>query len=512
MLWDELQEDVSVEEGLFNVILGSVDPIVLSFYEAERYWLDITVEGEHMPSRVNLTSVAFAYRAQTADTALYASAVPEDYSDDRYVNVNGPDSVRGTYSGYMFRVKNYGTDGIYVYTPTSATGDAFFIDSAGNYGVYITDTGDDAIMIDGGHQRGIDMINITDDGIYMDNIGDYGIYMEDVTGDGIRLNDIEGDGIYISDAADYGLYISTTDYGMYIGSTRAGYDGIWINSAADEGIHISSAGTNGVLVNSVGNDGLSVSHAGRYGLYVDDSDNDGIWVASADGDGITTYGTGGGGELYSLASGNFGLRCHSYNEVSTNAGLWVYGYGGISGTWSTKLSTSSGDEPGFMVSSTDVELIASGTGTMAGGRAEIAFEQIFQEAISPEIPVKVVLTAQGAPSGLLYVASKSNQGFSVERLEIPDLAMKSDDITFDWIAIGRQKGYEQRPQVSMGEEDAMAGQLIQEEDVNPEMSAEELQNQKDLERHERRRQEAQEKQARDEAQRLQEEREEQSTD
>jgi regulator of protease activity HflC (stomatin/prohibitin superfamily) len=145
---------------------------------------------------------------------------------------------------------------------------------------------------------------------------------------------------------------------------------------------------------------------------------------------------------------------------------------------------------------------------LVGGRAEITFEETFQEAVSPEIPVKVVLTAQGAPSGLLYVASKSNQGFSVERLEIPDLAIKSDDITFDWIAIAREKGYEQRPEVVMEGEGAMPDQINREEALR----AEELEHQKELERDALFRQQMREKQAQKEAERVEEEKEEQSTD
>jgi len=69
--WSETQYDVSVINGLFNVILGSANPIDLPF--DQDYWLDITVEGEHMPARLRFTSVGYAYRAMVADTA-YATA------------------------------------------------------------------------------------------------------------------------------------------------------------------------------------------------------------------------------------------------------------------------------------------------------------------------------------------------------------------------------------------------------------------------------------------------------
>jgi hypothetical protein len=69
--WEETQSSVAVTNGLFNVILGSVNSINLDF--SEDYWLDLTVGAEHMPTRLRFTSVGYAYRAQVADTA-YATA------------------------------------------------------------------------------------------------------------------------------------------------------------------------------------------------------------------------------------------------------------------------------------------------------------------------------------------------------------------------------------------------------------------------------------------------------
>jgi hypothetical protein len=70
-LWSETQNNVPVEEGLFSVILGSVDPIDLPF--DEDYWLEIEVGlSDTLLPRVKLTSVGYAYRAQRADTSDYS--------------------------------------------------------------------------------------------------------------------------------------------------------------------------------------------------------------------------------------------------------------------------------------------------------------------------------------------------------------------------------------------------------------------------------------------------------
>jgi hypothetical protein len=488
--WWEIQSNVPVTNGLFNVILGNVTPINLNFDQDTAYWLQIIVEEDTMPSRLKFTSVAFAYRAQKSDTAAYAIS-GGSYShnhDDLYVNDDRRDSIRASSSNPLFSVRNTGSgEGIYVDAPGN---DGIYIDSAGDMGVRVHDVAWAGVYVYDSEHEGIWMDAITKDGIYLQNIGD--------------------NGINIFSAGDNGLHVQLADIGVYIDSTRAGYDGIVINYGEDDGVQVTHADDDGIYVSDAGGDGMYVYHADRFGLYIYDSDSNGIHVASADHDGIEAHGARRGGTFQSSSSGWAGVGAYSYDKSSTHVGLIVEGYANASGGWRTSMAGASGDVPAFSVSSPDVELIISGTGTLVGGKAEIAFEQIFQEAISSEIPVKVVLTAQGAPSGLLYVASKSNQGFSVERLDIPDLAIKSDDITFDWIAIARQKGYEQRPEVIMEEEGAVADQISQEE----EMRAEELKHQEELERDARYRQEMQEKQARKEAERLEKEKEkeEESTD
>ena len=447
--WWETQSNVSVVNGLFNVILGNVNPINLSFYQDENYWLQIIVEEDTMPSRLKFTSVAFAYRAQKSDTAAYAIS-GGSYShnhDADYVNVNGPDSVRGSSAGYMFQVKNYGTnDGIYIYTP-AAGGDGIYIDSAGDYGVEIHDVGSA--------------------GVYVDDAGLAGIWVNDCYGYGIYLQDVEDDGINIFDAANNGLHVQLADYGVYVDSTRSGYDGIYVHYAED--------------------DGMTVSHA----------DDEGVYVVEAGGSGVWAHGNQ-GNSLYGESDGWYGLYVHSNGSASNKPGIYIYGNGHITGSWSKSVKGTSGDVSAFGVFSPDVELITSGTGTLVNGQAQITFEREFQEAISSEVPVRVVVTAQGAPSALLYVDSKSTQGFAVKSLAIPELSLKTDNVSFDWIAIARQKGYEQRPEVLIPSEE--------------ERRAEELKEQEELQRNALYHQQMHEKQARREAERKEREKEEGSTD
>ena len=67
--WSEAQNQVSIIDGLFNVILGSVDPNGVNLDFSEPYWLEVVVEDDTMP-RIQFTSVGYAYRAMVADSAL----------------------------------------------------------------------------------------------------------------------------------------------------------------------------------------------------------------------------------------------------------------------------------------------------------------------------------------------------------------------------------------------------------------------------------------------------------
>ena len=74
MRWEETHVSVSVNNGLFNVVLGSVNPSGLNLDFSEHYWLRIIVNGQPMPDRLQFTSTGYAYRAMVADSA--ASATP----------------------------------------------------------------------------------------------------------------------------------------------------------------------------------------------------------------------------------------------------------------------------------------------------------------------------------------------------------------------------------------------------------------------------------------------------
>jgi hypothetical protein len=74
MLWSELHPVVDVDEGIFNVILGSLTPIPAPLFSESERWLGVRVgvSGPEIQPRSRLTSSPYAHRAAFADSAAVA--------------------------------------------------------------------------------------------------------------------------------------------------------------------------------------------------------------------------------------------------------------------------------------------------------------------------------------------------------------------------------------------------------------------------------------------------------
>jgi len=76
-LWSETHTAVSVDKGLFNVILGSTTPVSSSLFDDTTRYLGIAIGADpELSPRARLTSVGYAYRALVADSAVKATSVP----------------------------------------------------------------------------------------------------------------------------------------------------------------------------------------------------------------------------------------------------------------------------------------------------------------------------------------------------------------------------------------------------------------------------------------------------
>jgi hypothetical protein len=95
--WTETQSAVSVDKGIFHVLLGSVTPIPDSVFNNTNRWLELSVAGQTLTPRTRIVSVPFAYSATYADTAQYSRAAAADNdwtrSAGKVYTANTTDSV-----------------------------------------------------------------------------------------------------------------------------------------------------------------------------------------------------------------------------------------------------------------------------------------------------------------------------------------------------------------------------------------------------------------------------------
>ncbi|MFC1475301.1 hypothetical protein ACFLQG_01505 [Candidatus Zixiibacteriota bacterium] len=72
--WTEIHSSVVVSDGLFNVLLGTTNPIPDSIFNHPDRYLGMKVGGDgELTPRTKLTSVPYAMRSSQADTAEYAA-------------------------------------------------------------------------------------------------------------------------------------------------------------------------------------------------------------------------------------------------------------------------------------------------------------------------------------------------------------------------------------------------------------------------------------------------------
>jgi len=133
------------------------------------------------------------------------------------------------------------------------------------------------------------------------------------------------------------------------------------------------------------------------------------------------------------------------------------GYAYADGGWNTFKKNEKGEYKSFStIESPNKELITHGKGRLSNGEAYINFDESFSEFVSSEIPVEVTVTPVGSYSGL-YIARKDKDGFLVKS------GAGDPDCELTWIAIGREKGCEQRAEVGNIEEEERMTRMMEEE-------------------------------------------------
>jgi hypothetical protein len=225
-------------------------------------------------------------------------------------------------------------------------------------------------------------------------------------------------GIHIYQCANNGIRVENTTTGGYSSfySTNSVGDGYRSFNSVGNGYSVYDAGDNGLLITSADSSGVYVSAAGLYGVYANSSSQRGGYFRNNNN------------SYYALTAWN------NTGTGSTVQGLYVRGHGYATGGWQVPLAGGRG----FGVVSPEMEIMASGTGRLSGGRASVDLDPTFRDAVSSDVPLKVIVTPNSMCNGTC-VTNRSAGGFTVA-----ELADGKSNAGFDWIAIGRLKSDGQR--------------------------------------------------------------------
>ena len=218
-LWIE-DDSLSVQNGIFSAVLGQAVPIPTLVFSSQPRWLEVTVEGSTLSPRLQLTTSAYAFWSQRADTAAVA--------------------LSGAANGEQWE-----TDGTNVWRSTGHVGignpdPIFSLDVAG---------GDTRFQRDLGGADFIDSVPPTDVRLFSQanipvNIG--------TNGDAFKLS-IQGNGrINVKNALGIGPATPWTDNGIYLdaGSQQSyiGWDNrsntgfLMYQAQASDGFYFASSG------------------------------------------------------------------------------------------------------------------------------------------------------------------------------------------------------------------------------------------------------------------------------
>jgi hypothetical protein len=84
-VWRETHVAVTVDKGIFNVLLGSVTPIPSNIFTGDPLWLETQIKSDTLSPRKKLVSVGYAMKSEEADHAVHS-----DTAD--YASSSAPDS------------------------------------------------------------------------------------------------------------------------------------------------------------------------------------------------------------------------------------------------------------------------------------------------------------------------------------------------------------------------------------------------------------------------------------
>ncbi len=299
-IWNETQLSVMVTDGIFNVLLGSVNPLTEGLFGGSpSRWLGVQVGGDpELVPRQRIVTVAHAFHAAEAETASYAHAAPASSDgdwilsgSDMYAGVSGNVGIGATSPGAKLDCPGPVRIGSPVSDPGSSIGLVLFANDNtwSSIPLAILNTDSDHLF-------------------YVRGNGDVGLGTFDPSAKLDVLGTARVSGFTMPTGADSGKVLTSDASGN--GSWQVGFNGLW--TTAGNRIYPNSATNFTIYDNSSSYLGLS---------YINDTETSAITNWSNDG--AIMY------HCYNNGSELFGIKA-SANSSLTDYGVWSQGqeYGG----------------------------------------------------------------------------------------------------------------------------------------------------------------------------------------
>lgn len=455
-LWTEPQTVTTNSIGVASVILGSVNPLDIDFSGPR--WLEVEVEAEVLAPRREL--VASPYARQAHNSAHLGGEMAASYALAEGLSMSGTINNPGNPVDWT-RLKNVpagfadGTD-----DEGGGAGDGWSLDAS---------DGDPA-----------DVVYVEEWGNVTVNAGTPWSAALEVSADrdsmGIYVFSNSSDPIAVALAAvsdsTTGLVGNSyeTAHSYTVPTNPAGVGGIG-SGPADGGFFSATGSGDGVECRSIGM-GSALHAEGGFGYSGYFLGGSGVSIARGGGipvlyvDNTSTTGWGDAARFYS-ASGvqsdtwTIYSECYQgnaarfekdtddnqyavtiYGANASAEGLYVGGSIFTTAPAARGVATSRGAEAVFGVASADVSVIASGIGSLSGGAARVEFDRLFAESVSGNAYLRITATPVGAWSAL-YIERIDDGGFEIRS------GAGAENVEFHWMAVGRAKGYQERPRISM---------------------------------------------------------------
>jgi len=491
VLWADTISLVSVQKGIFSVLLGSGNPIPDSVFDGNIRYLGTKVGTDaEMTPRKAMVSVAYAYRSETAtvaDSVANGGAMNCEGCDDRFVNVDGPDSVvSGSGTAFLGKVVAstefpvYGIKG-YACNNDTATGDAYggyfetspygggshygvraegygSTDSS-TYGTYSYAENTSSGWAYGGYFKACSSGTGTHYGVYSQASGKgsdvFGCYSSAENTSMGMGNAIAG--YFITSASGvgdrYGIYASgrsSSDsyaYGVHGGANQ---------TSTGDACGISGIGHNNSSGDAYGGK-FSTTNQGtgdHYGVSIAGGGNSSADVYGCHGS-ARNYGSGSvyAGYFYAYSVGT-GTKYGIYAEAPTDQSYAGYFQGDV--RISDSLVVLGGKSAAVKVDNGEYRLLYSqespevwfedfGEGQLMNGRAHIELDPLFLRTvtINSQNPMKVFIQlTSGDP--ITVVTNKGTTGFDVIASD------NTSSATFDYRVVAKRKGFEDIRLAKMG--------------------------------------------------------------